>query len=195
MQLPLFQQSSVPFYNLTVLNANHEIESDVIVLKKLVRDVLGEEYPSLYSKAHITLTSFVGPESWNLKINEAVEMTGHLQAPMCFETESFGFFKNGSGYVIYIAVNNHSRFNKLQSNLLLEHAKRFVLPRKAENRHISATPHITVARGLAQQQFDCVWPVFEARRYRKAFVAESIILLRKSDLQKSVVVGKFPLRG
>lgn len=192
MQLPLFYYPPIPFFNLIVLNPDKQLTELVASWKTEVQDLIVEEYESLYSKAHLTLMSLKSPETWNCRINEAVKAAGLSHQPILFETESLNFFENAGEYVIYIAVNNQPEFNLLQERLRKEHVYRLAWP-KTKHRHLPNVPHITIARGLSQSQFDTVWPTFRFRDFHHSFVANSITLLRKSESVRSKIVGEFSL--
>jgi 2'-5' RNA ligase len=165
------------------LAAPQEINDNVLKWKQFMKDRF-ECTVALRSPAHITLI----PPFWmedvsenNLKntINEfAIQQTS-------FEITLLGFdaFKPR---VIYVNVLPNEALQKLQAQLQVFLIQTKLFPIKKEKRPFH--PHVTIAaRDLHKKAFREAWDIFQQKRYRADWIANSISLLKHNQKKWDVV--------
>lgn len=152
---------------LLVITPDKETVTEICDYKDISKKLIGP-YPSFNSKAHITINHYF--EANALFFNERApiyrSMTGRIDA---FEVKinGFDYFESQGNYTIYARVD----LNRIITT-------RFQSFKKVFGSDVPQTPHITIARGLAYNQFKTLWAYFEMQKFECSFYADEIVVLK-----------------
>lgn len=137
-----------------------EIMEYVSSKKKLVKELIGHNYESFQSKAHLTLHQYFDFHNESLlytfseRISQIKSFTIHVADFKMFPN-------NGTIYLNAFALE------------LDELAKRL--------RNKSFTPHITIAKKLNPQDLNLTWQAFKSLHYKNTFPCKSVTVLKRTD--------------
>lgn len=156
------------------------IVSDVSVLKDDVHYLIGHELEDRYSKANIALFKYSDTEHRMNHMVRFVEARAAEIAPFNVFLKDFGVFYNGSFRTIYMDIVNKSPIQEVFEKIVKEDP--------------GYTPHITIARNLAINDFLRCWPYLKGLRYsNQHFLCDRITVLARSDRKwmhyKEIVFG------
>jgi 2'-5' RNA ligase len=154
--------------------------SDVSVLKDDVHYLIGREMEDRYSKAHISLFKFSDTENHMKHMVRFVEARAAEISPFNVFLKDFGVFYNGSFRTIYMDIVNKSPIQDIFEKTVKEDA------------HF--TPHITIAKNLATEEFLRCWPYLKGLHYsNQHFLCDRIKVLARTDRKwtfyKDIILG------
>jgi len=141
------------------------ILSDAFVLKDDVHYLIGHEFDDRYAKAHISL----------FKYNDmhADDMIRHVEAkaayfkPFNIFIKDLNVFYNGTLRTIYMDIVNKYPVREIFEKLVKEES--------------GYTPHITIAKKLAAEDFLKAWPYLKDLPYSQHFLCDRITVLARSE--------------
>lgn len=147
------------------------LSPDVVIekvrgLKSFCKQIIGE-FKSEHSRAHITISEpcLQTPAVMANTCRRLIQDLIYIPA-ITLNINSFGYFENASGYVIYAKIEldepTQNWFKILKSNF---------------DKSGSFMPHITIARNLTLKQFEAIWPTFSCMIYRQSFLVDSVLIL------------------
>lgn len=156
------------------------IMSDVSVLKDDVHYLIGHELEDRYSKAHISLFKYSDTENHMNHMVRFVEARAAEFAPFNVFLKDFGVFHNGSFRTIYMDIVNKSPIQEIFEKIVKEEP--------------GYTPHITIARNLAVNDFLRCWPYLKGLHYsNQHFLCDRITVLARAERKwthyKDIVFG------
>ena len=157
-----------------ILSPGDAVKRDIRNFKTFCRHVIGS-YPSLFSKAHVTICEPY-PERKEVMLRMIHRLMHDLQQlPAAkIKLNGFKYFVNADGkYVIYVSLELNAHLKLWFQKLRLE------LGDKS-----NGIPHITIARGISATQFKTLWPHFENFSYQRTFTVKQLTIL-KSDIIKA----------
>ncbi|HET9487410.1 MAG TPA: 2'-5' RNA ligase family protein [Chryseosolibacter sp.] len=176
---PLTKQSAIKELFFIIAPPRHII-SDVSVLKDDVHYLIGHELEDRYAKANIALFKYSDTEDRMNHMVRFVEARAAEIAPFNVFLKDFGVFFNGSFRTIYMDIVNKSPIQEVFEKIVKEDP--------------GYTPHITIARNLAINDFLRCWPYLKGLRYsNQHFLCDRITVLARSDRKwihyKEIVFG------
>jgi len=129
--------------------------------KQEIKKAIGHSYLSIFSKAHISLRTFIDYHTDSLLhlINPAVAK----QRPFRVHVKDFGIFHHGVNRTIYLNTGPESFFYDLTDAL----------------RGKKITPHITIARNLEPCDFQKAWPSLKDFSFSYDFICDRITVLKR----------------
>lgn len=142
------------------------IKSDVSVLKDDVQYLIGHQFDDRYSIAHISLFKFDNQKYFDDMIQH-VELTASRFKPFNIFIKNMIAFHHGSFRTICLDI-----VNKYHVRDIFEKTVK-------EDTHY--TPHITIARKLAAEDFLKAWPYLQDFKYSQHFLCDRITVLGKSE--------------
>lgn len=154
-----------------ILSPPNEVNEEVKYFKSVCADRIGD-FKSSHSKAHITIPFeenrqkvFVAEPAI-----ERMEKRLNTMAPITLHINGFDIFPNHvSGNTIYAAFDIDNR-TKNWFRLLL---KEMQLSKR------TLTPHLTIARGLSDDQLKQVWPYFMKQKFNAKFEVTEMLMLKR----------------
>jgi 2'-5' RNA ligase len=159
-----FEQSVKELFFL--ISPPRHIMSDVSVLKDDVHYLIGHQLEDRHSIAHISLFKYNDEHIHDI-IRHVEAKAAHFK-PFNIFLKDFGVFYNGSKRSIYMDIVNKYPIQEIFEKLVKENA--------------SYTPHISIARNLAMDDFLRCWPYLKGLNYsNQHFLCDRITVLARSD--------------
>lgn len=150
-----------------IIPLDENIVSKFIFLKLKAWEMIGD-YPSLHSKAHITVNNDPNLHSYIFE-----EKLTYYQRKLSFVSafkvivSGFGFFKhNANSYTIYAEV----KLDNTMKNRLQNFDRTF-------SKGVVKTPHITIAKTVSKSKYEKLWSYFEHLQFECSFYADKITVL------------------
>jgi 2'-5' RNA ligase len=141
------------------------IMSDVSVLKDDIHYLIGHELEDRYSRAHISLFKY---SDFHVEdIIKHVQRKAMYFKPFNLFVKNFSVFHQGSHRTIYMDVVNKYPVRDIFERLIKEDS--------------GFTPHITLARKLAGEDFLKVWPYLNELSYSQHFLCDRITVLARAE--------------
>src|SRR5688572_7323838 len=164
-----------------LISPPRHIASDVSVLKDDVHYLIGREMEDRYSKAHISLFKYSDTENRMKHMIRFVEARAAELEPFNVFLKDFGVFYNGSFRTVYMDIVNKSPIQEIFERTVKEEA--------------TYTPHITIAKNLAVDEFLRCWPYLKGLNYsNQHFLCDRITVLARADRKwshfKDILLGE-----
>lgn len=151
-----------------LISPPRHIMSDVSVLKDDVHYLIGHQLEDRYSKAHISLFKFTDNQEHINDIIHYVESRACQFKPFNVFLKDFGFFYTGQRRTIYMDIVNKYPIREIFEKLVKEDPQ--------------FTPHITIAKNLAMDDFLKCWPYLSGLNYsNQHFLCDRITVLARSE--------------
>ncbi len=158
-------------------------------------------FPNVFiTPAHITLLHFLRTEEHEKQIMKKFNQMAESTRPFEIRMYGFGDFRSTTS-TIYIRIKNPDPVLDLVARRKKE-VNEVVKGSKTMYPGYDETPHITIARGLTNEQMEEVWPEWRREYVEEAFTATEMLLLRrryngdrkqKNDVYREV--ARFPFLG
>jgi len=149
-----------------LLSPSESIIKYVAELKVRVRNILGHEYDSYHSKAHISLLMHYLNHAENFLYHVDDKM--HQVNPFTLVVKNLNVFHHGPNLrTIYLEVVNKTSACELCEKLVGQ-PNQFV-------------PHITIARKLSIDEFNKVWSELKHLSYSNYFRCDRLTVLKWRD--------------
>ncbi|RYY06398.1 MAG: hypothetical protein EOP43_06485 [Sphingobacteriaceae bacterium] len=152
---------------LLVIPLDEKIVSKFIFLKLKAWELIGD-YPSLHSKAHITVNHDPNIEGYIFE-KKLIYYQRKLSFVNDFKVNvsGFGFFRhNANSYTIYAKVK--------PDNVLKNRLHNFD---RTFSKGVVKTPHITIAKTVSKPKYEKLWSYFEHFKLECSFYADKITVL------------------
>jgi len=145
----------------------HDIGLKIMYYKLKAWELIGE-YPSLHSKAYITVNHDLNIQALVFEEN----LTYYRQKLPCinaFEIKvcGFGKFKHHE--------NSYTIFAKIEINPVLQ--EMLLAFNRMLSKGVIKTPHITIAKTISKEKADILWQYFEGLKFEYSFYADKINVL------------------
>jgi 2'-5' RNA ligase len=155
------------------------IMSDVSVLKDDVHYLIGHEFDDRYSKAHISLFKYSDDHMDD--IIRHVEAKAAQFTPFNIFIKDLNVFYNGTARTIYMDIVNKYPVRDIFEKLIKEES--------------GYTPHITIAKKLAAEDFLKAWPYLKDLPYSQHFLCDRITVLARAANRwihyKDIMFGEY----
>jgi 2'-5' RNA ligase len=152
---------------LIVIPPVDDISMKIMYYKLKAWELIGD-YPSLHSKAHITVNH--DPNIQSLVFEEKLTYYRRkLPNINSFEMKVCGFDKfrhNANSYTIYA---------KIEISKIVEEALSAL--NRTFSKGVVKTPHITIARTVSKKKADILWRYFAELKFERSFYADKINVL------------------
>lgn len=159
---------------LFVISPSKEIVAAVNVLKAKVADAIGP-YRYRHSKAHITMFYADLPVACERDLCEGIErgVAGH--APFYLNYDGITHFENKQ--TIYIDPVEKQPIDSVRKNVVA-HVRSFKRLKKL-GINPSDHPHLTIAAGLEQGQFETAWELLAPHVFQRSDRVAELLLLKR----------------
>jgi len=178
--LPGYQQNDY----LLVLKPHEELWNKMIKVK--------EEFAGKYNaplarvlKPHMALATFT---AWEMAEEKIVQRLQHIAmgiTPTKVELNNYGCFPS---HTIYINVTSKVPIQSLVKEI--KEAQRILKTTNEHKPHFVEEPHIAIARKLKPWQFEQGWLEYSHRQFTGRFIADSMLLLKRSATSKAYQIVK-----
>ena len=144
------------------------IASDVAVLKDDVHYLIGHKFDDQFSKAHISLFKYTDTDEHADDMIRFVETKAVEFKPFNVFLKDFGVFYNGSKRTVYMDIVNKYPIRDIFEKTIKEDP--------------NFTPHITIAKNLAADDFLKCWPYLTELKYgNQHFLCDRITVLVRTE--------------
>lgn len=174
----MMRPTTLPGYNvseyLLVLKPNDELWNKI----KKVKDEFANKYNAPLArglKPHIALATFT---VWAMAEEKVVQRLQHIAmglSPIKIELNNYGSFPS---HTIYINVTTKVPIQTLVKEI--KEAQRILRTNNEHKPHFIEAPHIAIARKLKPWQFEQGWLEYSHRQFTGRFIADSMLLLKRS---------------
>jgi 2'-5' RNA ligase len=147
-----------------IISPPPHIMSDVSVLKDDVQYLAGHEFEDRYSKAHISLFKFDDEEHMD-DIIQYVELKAAYFKPFNIFIKNLNVFHHGANRTIYLDVVNKYPIRDIFEKVVKE--------------DLNYTPHITIAKNIAAEDFIKTWLYLKDFQYSQHFLCDRITVLAR----------------
>lgn len=152
--------------------------------KRLVRKAIGN-FDSMNSFPHLTITNFYNKPDYEIEsLIPSLRRKILTLPPLHLKVDGYDYFENPKSKTIYlkpvIGQQEMIWFDQISDHV-----------NKSE-----IVPHITIAKGLSDEQFETLWPMFKDDKFSDTFCIDHLTILKREtyDLEsyyKSLTNLKF----
>jgi 2'-5' RNA ligase len=152
-----------------------------------IKEKFAKDYqmPSAKNKAHITLAKFVTSGMVEEKLINRLQHIAMGFTPFKVELKDFGSFPS---HTIYINVTTKVPIQNLVKET--KQAQELMRAHKDYKPHFIEESHITIARKLKPWQYEKGWLEYSHLHFTGRFVADSMLLLKRSLAGGKYMVAK-----
>ena len=160
----------------------------VVPLSESLQDRVSTLRKSLHEKHHITSTFELKPsltvlrchafERMEARLTERFQEVAMGHNPFKVELKGFAAYPS---HTVYIDVPTRAPFHELVKSL--KKAK-WLMNIPGHEPHFIPEPHLLVAQRLKPMQFIRMWMELETSQFNGKFLADSVLLLRRSEVSK-----------
>lgn len=173
---------------LLVISPSALINIEISRIKLGFHEVYGCE-KCAYLKPHITLLNFVQYGTMEQKIIDRFERFTRSVAPENIELDGFGSFQK---HTIYVNVLTKVPIVKLVKGIRKRFAN-ILRPSMELKTHFITNPHITIARGMTEEQHAQAWEQWNGKEFDSTFVAKEMVLLKRGLDDEGKVAGNYQI--
>ncbi len=143
------------------ITPSQPVQAFVSGLKRQVRNALGHGFQDEFSKAHISLFKYTDYKTESFLYDADWLIAALL--PFEIHVNGLGIFKHGNNKTIYLQIEYKTPIEELAKVLNGERI----------------TPHITIARNLAPDDFTKAWESLQSITYSNYFRCNTVTVLKK----------------
>jgi len=195
MQIQTIKTATIPGYQiyeyLLVLSPHRELWDKIVEVKKK----FAEDYQSdhaRWGKPHVTIANFVQYLMVEERLTNRLNTIAMGYPPFKVELRDFGSFPS---HTIYINVVSKLPIQNLVKEVRKESQQLMKL--NDDNKpHFILEPHLTIARKLQPWQYEKGWLEYSNKNFTGRFIADGMLLLRKSmDEKRYQIVKRFEFQN
>ena len=185
------------FEYLMIIPPSDSVSGKVTEIKIIFSEVHGCKNAARLTP-HLTMINFLQRESMEFRIINCFDKFTQYIDPFPIELDGFGEFPHHSIYVnlssaepvVNLVKDMRSKFQRILK------ISDFLKPT------FTTKPHLTIARGMTEEQHQTVWPIYKKEEFNESFIADEMILIKREvdpftlkAIGKYKVVHHFPFRG
>jgi 2'-5' RNA ligase len=175
---------------LLIISPDDEVSSAITKFKKIHKDV----YSCIYSanlKPHITLSNFVQNAAMENTIIRRLENFSKTILPFDIYLNGFGFFSNQTS-TTYMNIEKEYPIIELVNGVKTRYRSLLQFDEELKP-YFASKPHITIARGMTQEQFSRSLKDWSNKKFSCKFHAHEMLLLKRDFTGGNYAVVKcFP---
>ena len=173
---------SIPGYRineyLLVLNPPEDLWQKIMKIKEGFADKYKNEI-ARFTKPHITLINWVSLELMEERMIQRLQTIAMGTTPFKVELKDYGSFPT---HTIFINVTSKIPIQSLVREM--KQAQKLMTLNKDNKPHFIETPHLSICRKLKPWQYDEGWLEFSNRQFTGRFIADSMLLLKRTAGEK-----------
>ena len=161
-----------------------------------IKCVFGRDYKCAMatSKPHITVAYFllVGRR---MEARVLKYLTRFLSSCKPFDLEIDGF-DHFLTHTIFLKVNDNDSIKTLVKDIRKKFRK-YLMPDEKFPPFFCTTPHLTIARRMAPEQFNKAWPIWQNHELKVSFNVNELVLIKRRFFEKDRyrTLESFQLKG
>jgi 2'-5' RNA ligase len=173
---------SIPGYRineyLLVLNPPEVLWNKIMDIKKDFAEKYKNEI-ARFTKPHITLINWVSLELMEERMMQRLQTIAMGITPFKVELKDYGSFPT---HTIFINVVSKVPIQSLVKEM--KQGQKLMTLNKDNKPHFIETPHLSICRKLKPWQYEEGWLEFSNRQFTGRFIADSMLLLKRSAGEK-----------
>ena len=169
---------------LLILSPHEDLRNKIMQIKKEFH----EKYKALtavFSKPHITLVNFIQFEMAEVRLINRLKTIAAGYHSFKVDLNGFGSFPS---HTIFINVESQQQVQNLGKEI--RPAQQLMTLNKDYKPHFINNFHLTVARKLLPWQYEQGWSEYSLRHFSGCFMADGMLLLKKSLEEKSYKIAE-----
>ena len=177
-----FYQELVEY--LLIISPPDNIKHEVNIFKDRLAKEHGD-YAARHSIAHLTLASFLLHPKREEALIRSLQYAAAEESVKTFTINGFAAFDASN--TLYLKIKELSSFSQLSKNINNK-TLRIYLP--GSHKNITNNPHLTIGKGLSN--LPTAKNMFLHQEYTRDFVSTGLILLKRNEKNKYVLVQEIP---
>ena len=175
---------------LLIISPDNQTSSSLAQIKKIYCDRYGC-INAANLKPHITLVNFIQSQLTEDIIIHKLKGLGKTYKPFIIELNGFGSFKT---HTVFVNVLNKINITTIVKDIRAKFSKLLFFDKKFKPIFVT-TPHITIARGMTEDQHNHAIREWQNNQFSKSFEANSMILLKRKPNAVYIKVATMPFTG
>ena len=154
-----------------------------------VKNEFSERYKASFAlnKPHIKLNTFTQYPTCEMRIVRKLRSIASAFDKIKIDLNGYASFPT---HTIYINVDSRLSILKLVENIRM-HTQQYMKPDKNMKPFFTTTPHLTISKGLTNQQYKEGWKWLQNHHFKSTFYASSMRLLKRPLGGKYKLVEQF----
>lgn len=179
---------------LGIIAPNRLVTSDIMDMKTRCKDAFGWN-SAVWSKPHFTVCHVIQPALNEERLTKCFERNTITISPFNIDLYGFDYFPRPN-YTLYVKLKDEKEFHKM-----VQYIRKFSNPIlkcvKDYPPHYTKNAHLTIAKGILENEFIKAWPSWENTTYQSSTNADRLLLLRRplSYHNKYEIIGNYPFLG
>ncbi|MEO8719853.1 MAG: 2'-5' RNA ligase family protein [Ginsengibacter sp.] len=161
-----------------VLEPNKNLSDKILLLKKEFSEKYGSKV-EFQVKPQITIVKFLQFEMMEIRLINHLKNIASTYAPFNIELKGYG---NYPSHTIYLNIESKQQIQNLTKGL--KSARQLMKVDKNNEAHFINDPNIFIAQKLLPWQYEKGWMGYGHRYFTGRFIAENMLLMKKSFSQK-----------
>ncbi|TDQ10126.1 2'-5' RNA ligase family protein [Pedobacter metabolipauper] len=172
--LPTNKENDLLYQYLLVFSPDEKVNADILAIKKEYRDKYDCK-KSAHLKPHLTLINFHQFQSVEIYLIKTLEKLSRSIFPIPVNLCGFGQYPP---HTIYIKVINGVQISELVKTMRSK-LKPIITTIEKNKPVYMSDPHLTIARGMSEQQFNQAWPEWKQQEFKASFNASGMLLIKR----------------
>jgi 2'-5' RNA ligase len=147
---------------------------------------------------HLSVINFLQHESMEFRIIGCFEKFTQYINPFPIDLNGFGEFPN---HTIYVNLSAAEPVINIVKDMRAKFRHILKISDSLKPKFITR-PHLTIARGMTEEQHQTIWPIYKKEHFTDSFIASEMILIKREvepttlkPVSKFKVVHHFPFGG
>lgn len=196
--LGLTQDSDTKIFEyLMLIPPSDSVSGKVTEIKIIFSDVHGCKNAAKLTP-HLTMINFLQRETMEFRIINCFEkFTQHIE-PFLIALDGFGEFPH---HTIYVNLSTTEPVVNLVKDMRSKFQRILKISDSLKPTFVTK-PHLTIARGMTEEQHQTVWPIYKKEEFTESFMADQMVLIKRAvdpftlkAIGKYSVVRHFPFLG
>jgi len=158
-----------------VLNPHEELRNKINQIRQEFSRKFNNQQ-ALYSRPQVVIVNFTQYELFEERIINRLKAIAMGFWPVKIELRDYGSFPS---HTIYINITSKVAVQSLVKQVRTE-TQKLMKPDAEHKPHFILEPHLTIARKLLPWQFEQAWLEFSHRHFTGRFIADSMLLLKRT---------------
>lgn len=170
---------------LLLLTLPEAVEEKIMQMKKEFNEKFAAKFA--LNRPHITLNTFTQYASSEPRIISKLKSVSQAFDKIKIDLNGYDSFPT---HTIYINVDSRLPILELVKSIRM-HTQQYMKPDKNLKPFFTTTPHLTISKGLTNQQYEEGWKWLQNHHFKSIFYASSMRLLKRPPGGKYKLVEQF----
>jgi 2'-5' RNA ligase len=162
------------FEYLLLIPPSDFVSKKISEIKLTFSDVHGCENAAKLTP-HLTMIKFLQRETMEFRIINCFEKFTHHIAPFAVELDGFGEFPP---HTIYVKPSTAKPIADLVIGMRAMFGRMLKFSDLLKPTFVT-NPHLTIARGMSEEQYQAIWPIYKKQEFLGSFMADQMVLIKR----------------